>query len=134
LSELEKKLVGTWRHEIGTDLNPDSTYAYLELGEDRRGISATVTKGKLLSIPLFNNKILNWKVNSDTLIINSLIETEGYKMTSPDNKIGTPLRNYEEKELWILKETNEDEFIAEQYDPSIPFKSEIKFIKTHKVE
>lgn len=135
LTEKEQALAGSWRFAIDTDMDTTTTYGYLELGADRKGINGMVANNILTNLPPLTRAISNWKINNDTLIVTSVAAFNGqYRMTTPDHKTDTPLKNMEWTERWIVKMQTDDQFVGEVYDPAIPAPSRMRFTRTPKLE
>jgi len=131
LEETEEKLVGAWEFEISPSDDGSLNFSYLELKDDRTGLNG-IAHGKGSNIALatiMNQKINNWKVKDDTLIID--ITMGGGLFTAPNIK-DTLISDFEVTNYWIIEEIQNDFFIAESYDPTIPFGSKCKFLKTKK--
>jgi len=133
LTEQEKSVTGSWRHEIGTTMNPDSTFGYLELSDNRMGRTGVVVNmhGELRHYPQLSFTVTNWKISHDTLIVDYMMK--GGLFSSPGQK-DTVLNDFAVTDRWIIKSISESEFIGEVYDPSIPFETTTTFVRTDKIE
>lgn len=131
LKEHEKVFVGSWRHEINTPLNPDSTYGYLELNEDRRGIVSIVGNldGKIKHIPGVTFQVVNWKVNNDTLIVD--YGMKGATIMIPGRK--DTIQDLNMTDYWLIRNIKETEFFAENHSPLLPEVVYTKFKKTTRI-
>jgi hypothetical protein len=133
LKEHEKVFAGSWRHEINTPLNPDSTYGYLQLNNDRSGVVSIVGNldGKLKHIPGATFQVKNWRVTNDTLIVD--YGMKGATIVVPGKK-DTSGYDLNLTDHWLIKNIKETEFFAENHSPMLPEVVYTKFKRTTRID
>lgn len=128
LTEEEQSILGAWEFEIAQSEDGSRNYSFLRLDKDRQGFKGLLhEKGSdLIFAPMLSHDINHWMIKKDTLIVTYTFE-EG--VISVPRKEDQEYDAFQEKDYLIIKEMGVDYFIAESYDPSIPWTSEQRYEK-----
>lgn len=130
LTEDEKRFLGSWSLELNSSENGNRNFSYLELNESRKGINGIVVSNSGRYFLALSYDVFDWGLNGDTLMVDYMMK--GGRVSGPGRK-DTVINDFPVRDLWIIKERQENVFRAENFDPEIPFFSEVKFTRTDKM-